>query len=59
VWLDDVSLEIVDNTVAVTGHPLGWNGKPMTLGRGGRSAYENAPRMPINLDFEQKLIASR
>jgi len=59
VWLDDVSLDIVDTSMAVTGHRLGWGGKPMTFGRGGRSAYENAPRNPINLDFENKLMAAR
>jgi hypothetical protein len=58
-WLDDVAIEVVDQSVAVTGHPLGWGGKPMKFGPGGRAAYENAPRTPINLDFEQKLIASR
>lgn len=60
VWLDDLAIEVVDaNDVPTTGHALGWSGKPQQFGRGGRNAYESAPRFPINLDFEQKLIASR
>lgn len=58
-WMDDMSLEIVDTTVELTGHRYGWGGKPLKFDRGGRAAYENAPRNPINLDFEQKMIASR
>lgn len=60
VWLDDVALEVVDaNEVATTGHALGWGSKPQQFGRSGRNAYDTAPRVPVNLDFEQKLIASR
>jgi len=59
VWMDDLSLEIVDPSLPTTGHAFGIRGWRQKLGRSGWTTYENLPRAPINLDFEQKLIASR
>jgi len=63
-WLDDATFEIVNADVRTTGHPLGVNGTVIRLARDGsyRSAsmlYELALRLPVNLDFEQRMIASR
>lgn len=58
VWLDDVSLEIVSRGVTPTGHALGLGGKPQLLDRTARNLYRTAARGPVNLDFEQRLIAS-
>lgn len=62
VWLDDVQLEVVRNDVAVTGSAGGLHNSSTGSNPSFATAigkYRIAPRQPVNLDFEERLIATR
>lgn len=70
LWLDDVSLETVGDEVPTTGQTRNGTDASSLVSRTGRvslrelrsghlQAYRSAPARPVNLSFEQAVIASR
>ena len=64
VWADDLSLDVVPRTIGLTGRQFESGAATLRFDRDGRfrsarELYATAPRWPVNLNFEDRTIASR